>query len=61
MIRTAFSPGGCPPRVRELAGEGHKLAGMKRGFWSSVLVRKNPHTIVITAEYFTTKGGNGCH
>jgi hypothetical protein len=48
-------------RVRELAGEGHKLAGMKRGVWSSVLVRMNSHTIVITAQHFTAKGGNGCH
>jgi hypothetical protein len=44
MKRTAFSPGGCPPRVRELAGEGHKLTRRKRGFSSSVLVRENPNS-----------------
>jgi hypothetical protein len=48
-------------RVLELVEEGYKLAGMKRVFWSSVLVRKNPHTIVNTAQHFTVKGGNGCH
>jgi hypothetical protein len=61
MIRTAFSPGGCPPRVRELAGEGHQLAGRKRGFWSSELVRENPHAIMNTAQHLTAKGGKGCH
>jgi hypothetical protein len=52
----------CSVRIPEPPDKGCQgLAGMKRGFWSSVLVRENPHTIMNTAQHFTAKGGNGCH